>query len=259
MNKKAILGSIFLMTSLIQPVLAQEINSKEDFEIWCSPQAYYYNAQHPDCEELRKIWVPETRENPVVRPREEPQTRENQRPREEHRFVEGTPTRRNYGTVTGGAFFQSANDDDRFEPETGAGFPLSYGHLYGPNFALETELVSITGNARVGIFEGPYIFLGLVVAPMFRLPFSQSSRSAFFVSPGIGFGFTTFNTSNSIVPLEGDDSGFVFQIKTGVEFEISNKLSLLFQGRYVNTSAGLTSVAPNLGTWSPEIGIRFWF
>ncbi|MBC6417547.1 MAG: hypothetical protein GDA44_01500 [Prochloron sp. SP5CPC1] len=69
MNKKAILGSIFLMAGLIQPVLAQEINSKEDFEIWCSPQAYYYKAQHPDCEELRQIWAPETRENPVVRPR----------------------------------------------------------------------------------------------------------------------------------------------------------------------------------------------
>ncbi len=87
MNKKAILGSIFLIAGLTQPVLAQEINSEEDFWTWCGPQAYYYNAQHPDCDELRQIWAPETRENPVVRPREE------------HRFVEETPTRRNYGTV----------------------------------------------------------------------------------------------------------------------------------------------------------------
>lgn len=249
------------MTSLIQPVLAQEINSKEDFEIWCSPEAYYYNAQHPDCEELRKIWVPETKENPVVRPREEPQTRENQRPREEHRFVEGTPTRQNYGTLTGGAFFPST-DSELVDLETGIGFSVNYGRLLGRNFALEAEFVPITGTIEAPL---TYTFFGLIVAPVLRLPLSQSSKTALFISPGVGFGSVKLDLDNS--DLFAEDTSFVFQVKAGFEVEISKSLTLLLQGRYLNTSAGDAVIFPdgsvlldaNIEVWSPEIGIRFWF
>ena len=113
--------------------------------------------------------------------------------------------------------------------------------------------------------QGTYTFFGLIVAPVLRFPLSQSSRSALFISPRVGFGSVKVDLDNS--DLFAEDTSFVFQVKAGFEVEVSKSLTLLLQGRYLNTSTGDAVIFPdgsvlldaNIEVWSPEIGIRFWF
>ena len=184
--------------------------------------------------------------------------------------------------MTGGAFFPSTGSEifnQLVDLETGIGFSVNYGRLLGRNFALEAEFVPITGTGagevpssdlQGTLFEGSqgqgtYTFFGLIVAPVFRFPLEQESRSALFISPGVGFGSVKVDLDNS--DLFAEDTSFVFQVKAGFEVEISKSLTLLLQGRYLNTSTGDAVIFPdgsvlldaNIEVWSPEIGIRFWF
>ena len=131
---------------------------------------------------------------------------------------------------------------------------------WGVMKALEAEFVPITGTGEVSSsdLQGTYTFFGLIVAPVLRFPLSQSSRTALFISPGVGFGSVKVDLDNS--DLFAEDTSFVFQVKAGFEVEMLKNWSILLQGRYLNTSAGDTFIGnENIEAWSPKIGIRFWF
>lgn len=228
------------------PVVAQakDIENYEDYQLYCSPQAYQYNVQSPDCDKFRNIFKDRERElNRQQLPSENATEKQNNR-----RHKTGIS---GYTGATLGLFFP-----DREGLNNGLGGSIYGGVKFNKNFATDIELGILGGdtdsnNVNYGVW-------GLFINPRFILPLENKLNSAsLFLSPGIGISQASesLELSNSdITIILADKARFTWQIKGGVSFPISRKFDLLGQLRYASQTEDDT-----VDFFGTEIGFNFKF
>ena len=119
---------------------------------------------------------------------------------------------------------------DSLETETELGFNHSIGYQFGNSFSTELEF-----SYRGGDF-GPGVH-GEITSKSFLVNGIYSFNIREFYTPYIGYGIGIAFHEASINQL-GDraDTTLAYQLKMGVDMELSRKLSLLLGYRYFNTN-----------------------
>lgn len=197
---------------------AQEINSYEDFRLYCSDAAYQYDVASPDCDDYKPYYQERIQEE--IQP-------QNTNP--DVNKIKRRSTRRNdvSGYVGGslGAFFP---DMDGFN--TGIGSSTFIGARWNQYLATDLEFIYLSGGTELDGLN--YSAYGLAINPRFIIPFTKASNSAsIFVSPGLGLSLAEYNTY--YIDIE-DEIRLTWQIKAGFTIPVGNKYNILLQGRYVD-------------------------
>ena len=226
------------------PVAAQakEIESYEDYQLYCSPQAYQYNVQSPDCDRFESIF--EDRERELNRQQQPDQRNiEQENRREKQEGISG------YAGTTLGLFFPDSEGLN-----TGFGGNIYGGAKFNDNFATDIEFAILGGGTDLNNVN--YGVWALFINPRFILPIEDKPDSAsFFISPGIGISqaFVSASDSNTTVTVS-EDARFTWQIKGGASFPISRKFDLFGQLRYASQTEDDT-----VDFFGTEIGLNFNF
>ena len=133
----ALLLSILGILTVPNIALAKDIESYEDYKMYCSLAAYQYGVQSPDCGKYKAIFEERDIQENNLQPRRSNRirrrtTRSEDKPRD---------VSKGYIGINPGAFFP---DTDVLE--TGAGISLFGGKQFNPNFAADVEISLLGGN-----------------------------------------------------------------------------------------------------------------
>ena len=258
--KKNFIATIIAVSGLIatsQTAHSQEIDSYEDYRLYCSPAAYQYNVQSPDCDRHKNLY-----ENRLQQELEESQIRE----RTAKEQSDANQNNRIKGYVGGslGAFFPT-EDVELINLDTGFGGSLFAGAKFNKNFATDIEFMLATGGTELD--EVSYSQWGIFLNSKFILPLSNKAKSvAFFLSPGVGIskGKVSYDLTDADAAALGseeglrisieDDLSFAWQAKLGLSVPFSNRYSGFTQVRYVNPTGENT-----IDLFSTELGLSVEF
>ena len=230
---------------------AQEINSVEDYQLYCSSAAYYYDVESPECEKYKPVYEQQ---------RQQESNDENSSPTIDN--AEETPrsTQQVRGYIGGslGAFFPDSDFGD-----TGFGGSIFLGANFNKNIGLELETILLGGGTELDIAD--YSAWALFINPRFNLPLdanSQDAKISLFLSPGIGISQAEIDIDEFDLEAE-DETRFTIQVKAGIEYNISRSNSIFVQGRYVTQTLG-NSEYFSIDTYSNEFfsveaGTKFSF
>lgn len=250
---------------------AQEINSYEDFQLYCSDAAYQYDVASPYCDDYKPYYQERIQEE--IQP-------QNVNP--DVNKIKRRSTRRNdvSGYVGGslGAFFPIddieglgtlidfvlGTDDFKNNPdtdlETGFGGSLFAGAKFNTNFATDLEFTLFSGETEID--DTSYAQWGIFLNPRLIFPLSKKdSGIAIYLSPGIGIskGKVSYDLPDSTAEFLGteegldlsleDDISFAWQVKLGIDLPFEERFKSFVQVRYVNHTGENTidSVSTELG------------
>ena len=217
---------------------AKDIESYQDYRDYCSPAAYQYGIQSPDCDRYRNIY-----ENRSQQELEQQQIRK----KDTKQKSDANQNNRIKGYIGGslGAFFL---DDDNLD--TGFGASLYGGARFNRYFATDIEIALL--NAGIDVSDLDYGVFVVFVNPRFILPLADDNNSvSLFLSPGIGISQASIGDSDVIFL---DDYRFTWQAKAGVSIPVSKRLSTFGQVRYTNQTQENT-----VDFFGTEIGLNFEF
>lgn len=286
----------FVVTSVVTGLLlcmpsqvkANQINSYEDYKLYCSPHVYLYGAQSPYCNQYDEIYK--------NRLQEELNQQQNRRrdTQQENNSAKQADQIRGYVGGSLGAFFPTESvelikggtiDEEEIidEEETILGVPISeireidlntgfggslfVGAKLDKNIGTDLEFVLLGGGTEFD--DLGYSQWGLFINPRFILPLTNQENSIFFfVSPGLGLskGKLNYDIPDEVaeelgteeglsVSLE-DDISFTWQIKLGLSFPLDERGRWrgFTQGRYVNPTGENT-----INVLSAEVGVALEF
>ena len=220
---------------------AQEINSVEDYQFYCSSAAYYYDVESPECEKYKPVYEQQ---------RQQESNDVNSSPtRDNKETTSSTQQVRGYMGASLGAFFP-----DEELADTGFGGSIFLGANFNQYISLELEAGLLGGGTELDIAD--YSVWALFINPRFNLPLdanSQDAKVSLFVSPGIGISQAEIDIDEFDLEVE-DETRFTIQVKAGIEYDISRNNSLFLQGRYVTQTAENT-----IDFFSVEAGTKFTF
>ena len=221
---------------------AQEINSVEDYQLYCSSAAYYYDVESPECEKYKPVYEQQ---------RQQESNDENFSPTIDNteETTSSTQQVRGYAGVSFGAFFP-----DEELADTGFGGSIFLGADFNKYVGLELEAGLLGGGTELNIAD--YSVWALFINPRFSLPLdtnSEESKVTLFVSPGIGISQAEIDIDEFDLEVE-DETRFTIQVKAGIEYDISRSNSLFIQGRYTTQTAENT-----IDFFSIEAGTKFMF
>jgi hypothetical protein len=204
-------------------VQAQEINSYEDFKLYCSDAAYQYNVASPYCDDSKPYYQEQIQEE--LNRQQNVNTKETE--------VERREAKRKQNEVSGyaggalGIFFPDKDDTD-----TGFGESLFVGGRWNKYLATDIETIYFSGGGE--LFSPDYFAWALTINPRLIIPFNNNYNSAsIYISPGLGV---------SVVGAYDDDreeyeeleTDLAWQIKAGFTIPIQERFNLFLQGRYVS-------------------------
>lgn len=203
---------------------AKDIESYQDYQDYCSPAAYQYGIQSPDCDRYKSIYedkniqelTPITEDNST-------ETLTKKRVRQDN--VHG------YIGATIGAFFPNEGfyTDDL---DTGLGISLYGGVKFNRYIATDIEIAALAGATDDSDIN--YGVAALFINSKFMLPLDDRDRGAFlFLSPGIGVSEANINFDDLQIAVF-DDSRFTWQVKAGISLPVSKRLSTFGQVRYAS-------------------------
>ena len=263
-----------LVLSISSEAQAKNIESYDDYRMYCSPAAFQYGVQSPDCSRYKGIY-----ENRLQEELEQRQIRRRSTQRE------ASPEFKTKGYVGGslGAFFPTGDieglgtlidfvlgtndfaDNPDTELDTGFGGSLFAGAKFNKNFATDLEFTLFSGGTDID--DTSFSQWGIYLNPRLILPLSKKESSiAFYLSPGIGIskGKVSYDlpeaTTDFLGTEEGlglsleDDTSFAWQIKAGVDFPFEERYKGFTQVRYVNPTGENT-----IDTVSTEVGFAVEF
>ena len=219
---------------------AQEINSYEDFKLYCSDAAYQYDVASPYCDDYKPYYQNQIQEElnrqQNVNPEDSHIERRNTRKRNKRRNnVSG------YAGVSLGAFFPEEDGlDTGFDEdilETGFGGSVFIGGRWNKYFATDLEFIYLGGGTVVDDID--YSVWGLAINPRFIIPFTDKSNSAsFYISPGLGISSAEVDIEINDDGLENvsyeDETRLTWQIKAGFTIPIQERYNIFLQGRYAS-------------------------
>ncbi len=218
---------------------AKDIESYEDYRMYCSPAAYQYGIQSSDCDRYKDIY-----ENQLQEELEQRQIRRRNTKQEENDANQGNPIK---GYIGGslGVFFP---DSDVLN--TGLGVSLYGGAKFNKYFATDIE-IDLLGGGTISS-DIAYGVFAAFINPKFILPFTDKENSASaYLSPGIGI--STLGVGDGDITVT-DDTRLTWQAKAGISAPVSKRLSIFGQIRY--TSQFEENTVDFFGT---EIGLNFEF
>lgn len=178
LNKIAFAGLLVVANAALAQ--AQEINSYEDFQLYCSEAAYQYDVASPYCDDYKPYYREQIQEE--IQPQNtKPDVNKIERRSTERNDVSG------YAGLTLGAFYP-----DNESVETGGGEVLFVGGRWNRYLATDLELIAFTGGGE--LFDPDYSVLALAINPRLIIPFNNSYNSAtIFISPGIGVSIVDYS------------------------------------------------------------------
>ena len=143
---------------------AQEINSVEDYQLYCSSAAYYYDVQSPECEKYKPIYEQQRQQEP---------NEEDSSPTIDNaeESTSSTEQVRGYAGVSLGAFFPNEELTD-----TGFGGSIFLGANFNKYIGLELEAGLLGGGTELDIAD--YSVWALFINPRFNLPLDANSQDA---------------------------------------------------------------------------------
>lgn len=192
---------------------AQEINSYEDYQLYCSDAAYQYDVASPYCDDYKPYYQERIQEE--IQP-------QNTNP--DVNKIERRSIRRNdvygYAGLTLGAFYP-----DNEDAETGGGSVLFVGGRWNRYFATDLEIIRFVGAEE--LFDPDYYVWAFTINPRLIIPFNNNYNSAtIFVSPGVGVSIVT--------DFYDSETSLAWQVKGGFTIPIGNKFNIILQGRYIS-------------------------
>ena len=242
--KNSCLASIIAISGLLTApniALAKDIESYQDYQDYCSPAAYQYGIQSPDCDRYRSIYENRSQQELEQRQIRRRDTKIRNRTRE-NQSSKGTT---GYLGATIGAFFPDADALD-----TGFGISLYGGAKFNQYFATDLEIDLLGGGTEIsGIAYGVF---AAFINPKFIFPFDKQENSAsVYFSPGIGISALGVGDGDVTV---NDDTRLTWQAKAGISVPVSRKLDILGQVRYASQFEEDT-----VDFFGTEIGLNFEF
>jgi hypothetical protein len=197
---------------------AQEINSYEDFKLYCSDAAYQYDVASPDCDDYKPYYQERIQEE--IQPQNtNPDLNKIERRSIKRNEVSG------YAGLTLGAFFPDIDGAD-----TGFGGSVFIGGRWNKYLATDLEFTYLGGGTDIDSVD--YSAWGLAINPRFIIPFTEDNNSAsFYISPGLGISSAEAEVYN--INIE-DETRLTWQIKIGFTIPIQERYNVFLQGRYVN-------------------------
>ena len=236
---------------------AKDIESYEDYRDYCSPAAYQYGIQSPDCDRYRSIYenrrLEETKQS-------EPRQRRRRDARKETSDTNQDNRIKGYVGGSFGLFFPDA-DLSIIDVNTGSeigsidintGFGVSFygGAKFNKHFATDIEIALLGGGTDLSDIN--YGVFAAFINPRFILPLTDRNNGvSLFLSPGIGISQASIGDSD-VISL--DDYRFTWQAKAGVSIPVNQRLSTFGQVRYASQTEENT--IDFLGT---EVGLNFEF
>lgn len=246
----SITSIVAILGLLTMPKIAQakDIESYEDYRNYCSPAAYQYGIQSPDCDRVQNIY-----KNRVQEELEQEQIR-----RRKTEKVTKDITQNNHikGYVGGslGAFFSTGDTESEtfgeIDSDTGFGGSLFAGAKFNRYFATDLEFMLLGGEAEPEFFGNSddldYSQWGVLINPRFILPLSKKENAvALFLSPGLGISqgeiSLDFDDDGEFIFVSEDNIRFAWQVKLGISVPFGDRYSGFTQVRYVNPTGDLTA------------------
>ncbi len=218
---------------------AKNIESYEDYRMYCSATAYQYGIQSSDCDRYKGTY-----EN---RLQEEVEQRQIKRRNTNKEESDANQDNRIKGYVGGslGVFFPDADVLD-----TGLGVSLYGGARFNKYIATDLE-IDLLGGGTIDS-DIAYGVFAAFINPRFIYPFSDQDKSAsVFFSPGIGISALGVGDGDTTVT---DDTRLTWQAKAGVSIPVSRRLSTFGQVRYASQFEEDT-----VDFFGTEIGLNFEF
>ena len=242
LSRKNCLVTILAISGLVTTTdmaQAKDIESYEDYRDYCSPAAYQYGIQSPDCDKFKSIYEERYRQEYDLQP-----TRRDTKKRSTRREFSNSKTK-GYIGATLGAFFP---DTDVLN--TGFGISLYGGVRFNEYVATDIEIDLLGGGTIES--DVAYGVFAAFINPRFIFPFNdkENSASAYF-SPGIGISALGVGDGDVTVT---DDTRLTWQAKVGISAPVRRRLSIFGQVRYASQFEEDT--VDFLGT---EIGLNFEF
>ena len=228
--------STCLVLSISGEAQAKNIESYEDYRLYCSPAAFQYGVQSPDCSRYKGIY-----EN---RLQEELDQRQNRRrSTEQENREESGNLRKSFIGGTFGTYFPDADGVN-----TGYGGMILGGTKFNRNLGIDSEIGYLVGGTDIeGVDYNAWAFF---ISPRFMLPFTEKENPSYlYLSPGIGTSKASLDAGSISVE---DDLRFTWQGKLGVSLPISEKYSSFAQVRYASQAADNT-----IDFFSSEVGFTF--
>lgn len=214
---------------------AQEINSYEDFKLYCSDAAYQYNVQSSYCDEYRPYYQQQLQEE-LYQQNIQYQDAEINRRNTNQTDIEG------YAGITLGAFFPDQNLSDEQENflvnligtddilNTGFGGSIFIGAKWNKYVGTDLEFIYLGGSTEFDDVD--YSVWGLAINPRFFIPFTRDANSiSLFISPGLGISTAELDREN--INFE-DETRLTWQIKAGLSFPIQEQYNAFLQVRYAS-------------------------
>lgn len=238
------LVTLFLL-SLSTSVVAQDINSYEDYKLYCSDAAYQYDVSSPDCGTYESQYKEQIQQDLKPKAIKETQPEELQKSNlnNQNSDIEG------YVGISLGAFFPDLDNAD-----TGFGGSIFLGAKWNKYFGTDLEVILLGGGSDFE--ERNYSAQAISLNPRFFIPLSDSlSRNTanLFISPGLGFSSAEIDFDDIGISIE-DDTRFTWQIKAGVSVPFSDRVDGLAQVRYADQFEEDT-----VNFFSTELGVSVSF
>ena len=141
-----------------------------------------------------------------------------------------------YVRADGGVSFQSKlNGDPKVKGDTGWTADVAVGHQFDDNFRAEAELLYSDADHKNS--DGKIkVLAGLANA---YYDFNTGTKFRPYIGAGVGIGQVKLDDG----PVDDDDTGFAYQLMTGVSYPINDKLSAQVGYRYL----GVTEVEVGSG------------
>jgi hypothetical protein len=204
-------------------VQAQEINSYEDFKLYCSDAAYQYNVASPYCDNSKPYYQEQIQEE--LNRQQNINTKETEVERKEAKRKQNAVS--GYAGISLGAFFP---DEELLK--TGFGGSVFIGSKWNKYVATDLEFIYLGGGIDIDEIDVNYSVWGLAINPRFIIPFKETDNSAsLFISPGLGISSAKVETYNISVE---DNTRITWQIKAGLSVPIQEKYQAFLQIRYAS-------------------------
>jgi opacity protein-like surface antigen len=222
---------------------AENIESYEDYKLYCGDAAYQYNVQSPDCDQVKSIFEERyQQEESQILKKDTPENTSTQQ-KSSNDDIKG------YLGISTGLFFP---DEEFFN--TGVGVSLYSGAKFNKYFATDIEVGLLGGGTEAS--EIDYEVFAAFINPRFIFPLTDKENSAsVYFSPGIGLSSLgiSINDNDEEITL-ADETRFTWQVKAGVSLPVSKRFSTFGQIRYASQTEDST-----MDFWGTEIGLNFEF
>ena len=227
-----------LVLTVASQAQANNIDSYQDYKLYCGPGAYQYGVQSRYCDQYEGIYGDKLQQELDQRQKRrntQPQTIEEKANRIEP-FIGGTI----------GAFFPT----DEFA-NTGFGGSIFTGANFNRNIGADIEFGYLGGGTDFDDID--YSLWAIFIGPKFMLPLTNKENSSYlYLTPGIGVSQAEVDVDD-IASFE-DSTRFSYQGKLGISFPVSNRVESFAQARYAAQASGDT-----VDFFSSEFGIILGF